>query len=404
MFEFSQRGNDIRERLIAFLSEVVEPGEAEYVAHVAQTGQRWSIPPIMESMKAKAKAAGLWNLFLPDARHGAGLSNLDYARMAELMGRSLIASEVFNCAAPDTGNMEVLHLYGNELQKRQWLEPLLAGDIRSAFAMTEPDVASSDATNIRCRILRDGDHYRISGKKWWTTGAMDPRCAFFIVMGETDPDAKPYARQSMVIVPRDAAGVRIVRPLTVFGYDDAPHGHAEVHFDDVRVPLGNLIFGEGKGFEIAQGRLGPGRVHHCMRLIGLAERALEAMVDRAAKRVVFGQPIARHGMAQEAIALSRCEIEQARLLTLATAYALDKHGSRGARDRVAQIKIVVPRMACAVIDRAMQIHGGGGLSDDYFLAHAYAGARSLRLADGPDEVHIMTLARQEVERREARGA
>lgn len=398
MFEFSQRGNDVRERLIAFLKDVVEPGERSYVEHVAQPGKRWTIPPVMEEMKAKAKAAGLWNLFLPDARHGAGLSNLDYARMAELMGRSLIASEVFNCSAPDTGNMEVLHLYGNELQKRQWLDPLLAGDIRSAFAMTEPEVASSDATNIRCRILREGDQYRISGKKWWTTGAMDPRCAFFIVMGETDPDAKPYSRQSMVIVPRDAPGVRIVRPLTVFGYDDAPHGHAEVHFEDVRVPLSHLIFGEGKGFEIAQGRLGPGRVHHCMRLIGLAERALEAMVARATSRVVFGQPIARHGMAQEAIALSRCEIEQARLLTLATAWALDKYGTRGARDRVAQIKIVVPRMACAVIDRAMQIHGGAGLSDDYFLAHAYAGARSLRLADGPDEVHIMTLARMEAER------
>ena len=398
MFEFSQRGNDVRERLIAFLKDVVEPGERSYVEHVAQPGKRWTIPPVMEEMKAKAKAAGLWNLFLPDARHGAGLSNLDYARMAELMGRSLIASEVFNCSAPDTGNMEVLHLYGNELQKRQWLDPLLAGDIRSAFAMTEPEVASSDATNIRCRILREGDQYRISGKKWWTTGAMDPRCAFFIVMGETDPDAKPYSRQSMVIVPRDAPGVRIVRPLTVFGYDDAPHGHAEVHFEDVRVPLSHLIFGEGKGFEIAQGRLGPGRVHHCMRLIGLAERALEAMVARATSRVVFGQPIARHGMAQEAIALSRCEIEQARLLTLATAWALDKYGTRGARDRVAQIKIVVPRMACAVIDRAMQIHGGAGLSDDYLLAHAYAGARSLRLADGPDEVHIMTLARMEAER------
>ncbi len=398
MFEFSARANDIRERLIAFLKDVVEPGEQAYWEHVAQPGRRWSIPPAMEEMKAKAKAAGLWNLFLPDARHGAGLSNLDYARLAELMGRSMIASEVFNCSAPDTGNMEVLHLYGNEYQKRQWLEPLLAGDIRSAFAMTEPDVASSDAGNIRCRILREGDQYRISGKKWWTTGAMDPRCAFFIVMGETDPEAKAYTRQSMVIVPRDAAGVRIVRPLTVFGYDDAPHGHAEVHFDDVRVPLGHLIFGEGKGFEIAQGRLGPGRVHHCMRLIGLAERALEAMVARAKSRVVFGQPIARHGMAQEAIALSRCEIEQARLLTLATAWALDKYGTRGARDRVAQIKIIVPRMACAVIDRAMQIHGGAGLSDDFFLAHAYAGARSLRLADGPDEVHIMSLARMEVER------
>ncbi len=398
MFDLSARAQEIRERLLAFMREVVEPGEREYHAHVAAEGQRWTIPPVMEEMKRRAKAAGLWNLFLPDSRHGAGLTNLDYARLAEIMGRSLIASEVFNCSAPDTGNMEVLHLYGNEFQKKQWLEPLLAGEIRSGFAMTEPDVASSDATNIRCRILREGDHYRISGRKWWTTGAMDPRCKFFIVMGETDPEAKPYARQSMVIVPRDTPGVRLVRPLTVFGYDDAPCGHAEVAFEDVRVPLGNLIFGEGKGFEIAQGRLGPGRVHHCMRSIGLAERALEAMVARARSRIVFGQPIARHGMAQEAIALSRCEIEQARLLTLSTAWALDKLGTRGARDRVAMIKVVVPRMACAVIDRAIQIHGGAGLSDDHFLAAAYAGARSLRIADGPDEVHLMTLAKMECER------
>jgi acyl-CoA dehydrogenase len=398
MYEISARARDLRERLIAFMHEVVEPGERAFFEHVAQAGQRWTIPPVMEEMKRQARAAGLWNLFLPDARHGAGLTHLDYARLAEVMGRSLIASEVFNCSAPDTGNMEVLHLYGNEFQKKQWLEPLLAGEIRSGFGMTEPEVASSDATNIRCRILRQGDEYVITGRKWWTTGAMDPRCRFFIVMGETDPEAKPYARQSMVIVPRDAAGVRVVRPLHVFGYDDAPHGHAEVHFEDVRVPLGNLIFGEGKGFEIAQGRLGPGRVHHCMRLIGLAERALEAMVARAKSRVAFGHPLTRHGMAQEAIALSRCEVEQARLLTLSCAYALDKMGVRGSRDRVAMIKIVVPRMACQVIDRAMQMHGGMGLSEDSFLAHAYAGARSLRIADGPDEVHIMSLAKMEAER------
>ena len=398
MFDLSARAQEIRERLMAFMREVVAPGEIEYHAAVEQPGQRWVIPAVMEEMKRKAKAAGLWNLFLPDSRHGAGLTNLDYARMAEIMGRSLIASEVFNCSAPDTGNMEVLHLYGNEFQKRQWLDPLLAGEIRSGFAMTEPDVASSDATNIRCRIVRDGDHYRISGRKWWTTGAMDPRCKFYIVMGETNPEAKPYARQSMVIVPRESAGVRIVRPLTVFGYDDAPCGHAEVAFEDVRVPLGNLIYGEGKGFEIAQGRLGPGRVHHCMRLIGLAERALETAVARAKSRVVFGHAIMRHGMAQEAIALSRCEIEQARLLTLSTAASLDKVGTRGSRDRVAMIKIVVPRMACQVIDRAIQIHGGAGLSQDHFLAQAYSGARSLRIADGPDEVHIMTLAKMEAER------
>jgi acyl-CoA dehydrogenase len=398
MFDLTARAQEIRERLIVFMREVVEPGEREYHAAVAEPGQRWAIPPVMEEMKRKARAAGLWNLFLPDSRHGAGLTNLDYARMAEIMGRSLIASEVFNCSAPDTGNMEVLHMYGNEFQKRQWLEPLLAGEIRSGFAMTEPDVASSDATNIRCRILREGDEYRISGKKWWTTGAIDPRCKFYIVMGETNPEAKPYARQSMVIVPRDTPGVRVVRPLSVFGYDDAPLGHAEMAFEDVRVPLGNLIYGEGKGFEIAQGRLGPGRVHHCMRLIGLAERALEAMVARAKSRIVFGQPIARHGMAQEAIALSRCEIEQARLLTLSTAFALDKLGTRGARDRVAMIKVVVPRMACQVLDRAIQIHGGAGVCQDSFLAQAYAGARSLRIADGPDEVHIMTLSKMECER------
>ncbi len=398
MFDLSARAQEIRERLIAFMHEVVEPGEREFFAEVEKPGQRWMIPAVMEEMKRKAKAAGLWNLFLPDSRHGAGLSNLEYARLAEIMGRSMIASEAFNCSAPDTGNMEVLHLYGNEFQKKQWLEPLLAGDIRSGFAMTEPDVASSDATNIRCRILREGDHYVVTGRKWWTTGAMDPRCKFFIVMGESNPEAKPYARQSMVIVPRDAPGVRMVRPLQVFGYDDAPNGHAEVAFEEARVPLGNLIYGEGKGFEIAQGRLGPGRVHHCMRLIGLAERAIEAMVRRAKTRIVFGHPIARHGMAQEAIALSRCEVEQARLLTLATAEALDKVGSRGARDRVAMIKIVVPRMACQVIDRAIQIHGGQGLSEDNFLAHAYAGARSLRIADGPDEVHIMTLSKMECER------
>lgn len=398
MFDLSARAREIRERLLAFMRDVIEPGEKDYQAALAQPDKRWEIPPVMEEMKRKAKSAGLWNLFLPDSRHGAGLTNLDYARLAEIMGRSLIASEVFNCSAPDTGNMEVLHLYGNEFQKRQWLEPLLAGEIRSGFAMTEPDVASSDATNIRCRILRDGDHYRVSGRKWWTTGAMDPRCRFFIVMGETDPEAKTYARQSMIIVPRDAPGVRIVRPLHVFGFDDAPNGHAEVSFEDVRVPLGNLIYGEGKGFEIAQGRLGPGRVHHCMRLIGLAERALESMVARAKTRIVFGQPIARHGMAQEAIALSRCEIEQARLLTLSTAQSLDKLGTRGSRDRVAMIKIVVPRMACAVIDRAMQIHGGAGLCEDSFLGQAYAGARSLRIADGPDEVHIMTLSKMECQR------
>ena len=396
LFPFSERTRALHAELAAFIRDRVLPAEAEFDAHLEQPGQRWTIPPVMEEMKRKAKAAGLWNLFLPDSRHGAGLTNLDYARLAEIMGRSLIASEVFNCSAPDTGNMEVLHLYGNEFQKKQWREPLLAGEIRSGFAMTEPDVASSDATNIRCRILREGDHYRISGRKWWTTGAMDPRCKFFIVMGETDPEAKPYARQSMVIVPRDTPGVRIVRPLTVFGYDDAPCGHAELAFEDVRVPLGNLIYGEGKGFEIAQGRLGPGRVHHCMRSIGLAERALETMVARAKSRIVFGQPIARHGMAQEAIALSRCDIEQARLLTLSAAMKLDAGGARGAKDEIGMIKIVAPRMAQRVIDRAIQVHGALGVSEDSFLSKAYAGARALSLADGPDEVHLTALAKSMV--------
>ena len=398
MLELSARAKELRDRLQRFMDEVVLPGEVDYYAHVAKPGQRWTIPPVMEEMKAKARAAGLWNLFIPDTRHGAGLSNLDYASLAEIMGRSLIASEVFNCNAPDSGNMEVLLIHGNEFQKRRWLDPLLAGEIRSAFAMTEPEVASSDATNIRTQIRRDGDEYVIHGRKWWTTGATDPRCKLFIVMGETDPQAPSHQRQSMVLVPADAPGVRILRPLTVFGYDDAPHGHAEVQFDQVRVPVSNLLFGEGKGFEIAQGRLGPGRVHHCMRLIGMAERALGAMCRRASERVVFGKPISAHGMAQEAIARSRCEIEQARLLTLSTAAAIDRQGNRAARDRIAMIKVVAPSMACAVIDRAIQIHGGAGLCEDLFLAHAYAAARSLRIADGPDEVHLMSLAKMEVER------
>ena len=309
------------------------------------------------------------------------------------MGRSLIASEIFNCSAPDTGNMEVLHQFGSSAQKAQWLAPLLRGEIRSAFAMTEPDVASSDATNIGLPIARDDGHYTLNGRKWWTTGGGDPRCAVLIVMGVTQPQAAPHRRQSMVLVPMDTSGLRVVRPLRVFGYDDAPHGHVELAFEDVRVPVANLLHEDGSGFEIAQARLGPGRIHHCMRLIGLAERALEAMLARARNRVAFGRPLGQHGMAQEAIALSRCEIDQARLLTLQAAAALDAVGNRGAKDLIGMIKIVAPRMACAVIDRAIQVHGGGGLSQDHFLAQAYAGARSLRLADGPDEVHIAALAR-----------
>ena len=393
LFACSERARDLRDRLARFQHEHVEPAEAEYFAHIAQPDQRWTIPPVMESLKKKARAAGLWNLFLPDAEHGAGLSNLDYAPLAEITGRSLIAPEVYNCNAPDTGNMEVLAHFGSEAQKSRWLKPLLDGEIRSAFAMTEPDVASSDATNIATRIDRDGAHYVINGHKWWTTGAMDPRCAIFIVMGVTNPDAEPHRRHAMILVPRDTPGVRIVRPLEVFGFDDAPHGHAEMVFENVRVPAENLILGEGRGFEIAQGRLGPGRIHHCMRLIGLAQRALESMIDRAKSRIAFGKPLAAQGMVQDAIAQSRCEIEQARLLTLAAASTLDREGIKGAKDAIGMIKIVAPRMACDVIDRAMQIHGAAGLSGDNFLAHAYAGARALRLADGPDEVHIAALAK-----------
>jgi acyl-CoA dehydrogenase len=389
----SDRARALEAAVRAFVDTHVIPAEAEYDAHISTPGQRWTVPPVIEALKERARAAGLWNLFLPHPELGAGLSNLEYAPLAEAMGRSLIAPEVFNCNAPDTGNMEVLLHYGNEAQRARWLPPLLDGKVRSAFAMTEPDVASSDATNIAARIERDGDHYVVHARKWWTTGATDPRLALFIVMGVTNPDHPPHARHSMLLVPADAPGVRIVRPLTVFGYDDAPHGHAEVHFDAVRVPAENLLLGEGRGFEIAQGRLGPGRIHHCMRLIGLAQRALDAMLARAQSRVAFGKPLAALGMAQEAIALSRCEIEQARLLTLAAAHQLDQVGNKAARDAIGMIKIVAPRMACAVIDRAMQMHGGMGLSQDSFLAHAYAAARSLRLADGPDEVHMMALAK-----------
>jgi len=393
LFPQSEKSRTLGARLATFLRERIEPAEAAYHEHVARPGQRWTIPPVIEQLKAQARAEGLWNLFLPRTRDREGLSNLDYAPLAEIMGRSLLAPEVFNCNAPDSGNMEVLLHYGSPAQQARWLAPLLDGTVRSAFAMTEPAVASSDATNIATAIVRDGGDYVVDGRKWWTTGAMDPRCAIFIVMGVTNPDAEPHRRHAMILVPRDAPGVRIVRPLTVFGYDDAPHGHAEVLFENVRVAADNLIAGEGRGFEIAQGRLGPGRIHHCMRLIGLAQRALEAMIARANSRVAFGKPLAAQGSVQRDIAVSRCEIEQARLLTLAAAAALDRDGIKGAKDAVGMIKIVAPRMACAVLDRAMQVHGGAGLHDDFFLAHAYASARALRLADGPDEVHIAALAK-----------
>ncbi len=393
LFPFSDRSRDLQAKVAAFVAEKIIPSEAEFAAHDADPATRWTPVPRMQALKAEAQAAGLWNLFLPDARLGAGLSNLDYAPIAELTGRSLHAPEAFNCSAPDTGNMEVLAHFASPEQQAPWLPKLLAGEIRSAFAMTEPDVASSDATNIAMPIVREGDEFVINGRKWWTTGAGHPHCEILIVMGVTDPDAPVHRRQSMVLVPMATPGVRVVRPLTVFGYDDAPHGHVEMAFENVRVPVANLLRETGSGFEIAQARLGPGRIHHCMRLIGMAQRALEMMVERARHREAFGRPLGGHGMAQEAIALSRCDIEQARLLTLQAAAALDAHGNKGAKDLIGMIKIVAPRMACAVVDRAMQVHGGGGLSQDHFLAQAYAGARSLRLADGPDEVHIAALAR-----------
>ena len=392
LFPFSDRARELDARLAAFMAERVLPAEAEVHAWASDPATRWTVCPRIETLKAEAKAAGLWNLFLPDATHGAGLSNLDYAPLAERMGRVLWASEVFNCNAPDTGNMEVLAHFGTPEQKAAWLAPLLRGEIRSAFAMTEPDVASSDATNIALRIRREGDHYVLDGRKWWITGAGDPRCRILIVMGVTTPEAEPHARHAMVLVPMDTPGLRVVRPLEALGHDDAPGGHVELEFTDVRVPASNLIGGEGQGFALAQARLGPGRIHHCMRTIGMAQRALEMMVARAQTRIAFGKPLGAQGMVQEAIALSRCEIEQARLLTLDAAAQLDAKGNKGAKDAIGMIKIVAPRMACAVVDRAIQIHGAGGLADP-FLSAAYTGARCLRLADGPDEVHLASLAK-----------
>ncbi len=384
------------------MHELVYPNERTYFAQLEAAANRWDSPPVMEEMKAKARDAGLWNLFLPETRYGAGLTNLEYAPLAEIMGRSPIAPEVFNCSAPDTGNMEVLARYGSEAQKAAWLEPLLAGTIRSAFAMTEPDVASSDATNIEARIERDGDHYVLNGRKWWISGAGDSRCRIFIFMGKTDPQAERHRQQSMILVPREAAGVRLVRPLSVFGYDHAPHGHFEIDFKDVRVPAENLLLGEGRGFEIAQGRLGPGRIHHCMRLIGLAERALESLCARAKERVAFGKSLAEQGVVADAIARSRIEIEQARLLTLKAADMMDTLGNTAARAEIAMIKVVAPNMALAVIDRAIQVHGGGGVSQDFGLAQAWARARALRLADGPDEVHRAALAKLELQKQTPR--
>ncbi len=396
--EMSERALDLRGQVQTFMDEHVYAAESVYHDQVEAADDRWSAPPIMEELKAKAKAKGLWNLFLPESDYGAGLSNRDYAPLCEVMGRSPIGAEVFNCSAPDTGNMEVLVRFGTEEQKRQWLTPLLEGEIRSCFAMTEPAVASSDATNIEGRITRDGDSYVINARKWWTSGALDTRCKISIFMGKTDPGAEKYRQQSMILVPLDTPGVTVKRALTVFGYDHAPHGHAEVIFEDVRVPASNMLLGEGRGFEIAQGRLGPGRIHHCMRLIGQAERALEAMKVRARSRTAFGKSLSDQGALRQTIAECRLAIDQARLMVLHAAHKMDTVGNKAARQEIAMIKVIAPRMACDVIDKAIQVHGGGGVSQDFPLAHAYGHSRSLRLADGPDEVHLEAIAKAELKK------
>jgi len=404
-FSYSPKVQDLQRRVDAFMQEHIFPQESRYAAEVdanAGRGRRWTPTRVIEELKPRARAAGLWNLFLPDSQRGAGLANLEYAPLAELMGRVPWASEVFNCSAPDTGNMETLERYGSAEQKKRWLEPLLAGEIRSAFAMTEPAVASSDATNIQTEIRRvadgGGDAYLIDGRKWWISGAGDPRCAIYIVMGKTDPSAPKHSQQSMILVPADTPGVRVLRPLNVFGYDDAPHGHMEVEFRQVRVPADHILLGEGRGFEIAQGRLGPGRIHHCMRCIGLAERALALMCRRLAGRVAFGAPVAKQTVWQERIAEARCLIDQARLLTLKAAYMMDTVGNKAARAEIAMIKVVAPNVACTVLDWAIQAHGGAGMCDDFPLAYAYTLARTLRLADGPDEVHRNAIAKLELAR------
>jgi acyl-CoA dehydrogenase len=395
-FEVSEKTKELQNRLQAFMDSHVYPNEEKVQAEIAQ--QRWKPTQIIEELKANARHEELWNLFLPQDKNGAGLTNLEYAPLCEIMGRSHIAPEIFNCSAPDTGNMEVLARYGTAEQKEKWLKPLLAGEIRSCFAMTEPDVASSDATNISASIVADGDSYVINGRKWWSSGAGDPRCKVAILMGKTDPSAAAHKQQSMILVPLDTPGVKIVRMLTVFGYDHAPHGHAEIHFEDVRVPKSNMLLGEGRGFEIAQGRLGPGRIHHCMRCIGVAERALETMCRRVQSRVAFGRALAEQGTIRADIAMSRMDIEQARLLTLKAADMMDKVGNKAARSEIAMIKVVAPNVALRVLDRAIQAHGGAGVSQDTFLASAWAGVRSLRLADGPDEVHIESLTKWELGR------
>ena len=393
-FEYSDKVKALQRRLQAYMDEYIYPNEQRFLDEIGRN--RWLPARITEELKPKARAAGLWNLFLPDSEDGAGLTNLEYAPLCEIMGRSAMAPEVFNCSAPDTGNMEVLARYGTPEQKERWLKPLLAGEIRSCFAMTEPGVASSDATNIESSIVREGSQYIINGRKWWTSGAGDPRCKIAIFMGKTDPSAPVHKQQSMILVPMDTRGVKVERLLTVFGYDHAPHGHGEVTFDNVRVPASNILLGEGRGFEIAQGRLGPGRIHHCMRCIGVAERALETMCKRVQSRVAFGKPLAEQGTIRADVAISRMEIEQARLLTLKAAYMMDTVGNKEARAEIAMIKVVAPNMTLRVLDRAIQAHGGAGVSQDTFLAAAWAGVRTLRMADGPDEVHMEAIAKNEL--------
>ncbi|WP_374578279.1 acyl-CoA dehydrogenase family protein [Phenylobacterium sp.] len=404
-FSLTERQAQWRDRVRAFIDQHIVPAIPQHQAQTRKEGaERWQVIPIVEELKARAYAEGLWNLFLPPSEHddgefhGAGLSNLEYALCAEEMGRIGFASEVFNCSAPDTGNMEVLHRYGSADQKAQWLAPLMAGEIRSAFLMTEPDVASSDATNIETRIVREGDSYVINGRKWWSSGVGDPRCKIAIVMGKTDPDAARHAQQSQILVPLDTPGVHVERMLPVFGYDDAPHGHAEVVLRNVRVPAANLILGEGRGFEIAQGRLGPGRIHHCMRTLGVAEVALEKMTDRLLSRIAFGKRLADQSVWEQRIAEARLDIEMTRLMCLKAADMMDRHGAKAAQLEIALIKVAAPRTALKVLDDAMQAHGGGGMSEDFGLARAYAGVRSLRIADGPDEVHKRAIARLEIGR------
>ena len=398
-FTHSPRTRDYLARVGAFIDAHVLPNEAVYVEQVASAPTRWTVPPVIETLKAKARADGLWNLFLPESEHGAGLTNVEYAPICELMGRSPIAPEVFNCSFPDTGNMEVLVRYGTEEQKKTWLQPLLDGAIRSAFAMTEPGVASSDATNIQASIVRDGDEYVINGRKWWTSGIGDPRCKVIIFMGKTDPgNPDRYKQQSMVLVPRDATGITLVRMLSVFGYDDAPHGHGELLFENVRVPAANILLGEGRGFEIAQGRLGPGRIHHCMRQIGVAERALELMCRRARERVAFGKPLSENDVTQERIAQARIEIDRARLLVLHAAWTMDTQGNKAARQAIAEIKVAVPEMTARVLDWAIQLFGAAGVSQAVPLAYLAATARTMRILDGPDEVHRRQIARLELKK------